>query len=330
LRMIDFPSASDEDASAPPNRSVQPVFMASRTLAGLSAVLSAARSLPEALAALAQELAEADKGAQLAVYELDQQRGVLCRRTSVIDGAAKVTEMNVSLDHLPGPVRKSLLTAKQFTDFGAQSEDYMKLLGFSSPAETGAFLIRGCVLDGELSAVIALYEPKRVFGPRASEKLAPAVDLFLLALEKQCERDARLEATARLEQLTRDLHEEHSRTLGDLERKLAQARAAASGDPSQSDERIAELEEAAEKARVEARATTQRLSAVEEQVASAVGRLEKAHRQLYEQNEALTQQRNLLYRIERMLRDTSGSETAKLIEDLLAVVSTSVPADAQQ
>ncbi len=304
--------------------------MASRTLAGLSAILSAARSLPEALTALAQEAAEADRGALLAVYDHDQQRGALVRRHSIVDGAPKVSELNVALDHFPGPVRKSLLLAKAFAEFGSQSDDYMKLLGFPAATESGVFLVRGCVLDGELSAVIALYEPKRVFGPRVSERLAPAVDLFALALENLCERDARLEATTRLEDLTRRLHDEHSRTVGDLERRLAQARATISGDPSEPNARIAELEAAAEKARVDARATSQRLSAVEEQVASAVGRLEKAHRQLYEQSEALTQQRSLLYRIERMLRDSATADSGKLIEDLLAVVSSSSPrADTQ-
>lgn len=303
--------------------------MASRTLAGLSAVLSAARSLPEALTALVQELAEADRGAQLAIYEHDQARGILCRRTVIADGEAKVSELSVSLDHFPGPVRKALLQAKQFTDLGTQSDEYMKLLGFPSTSESGAFLLRGCTLDGDLAAVVALHEPKRVFGPKISERIAPAVDLFLLALEKFSEREARLEATARLEQLTRQLHDEHARIISDLERKLALAHAASSGDETESDRRIAELEAAAERARVEARATAQRLSAVEEQVESAVGRLEKAHRQLYEQNEALTQQRNLIYRVERMLRDNSPDDTHKLVEDLLAVVSSSPAVEPQ-
>jgi len=297
--------------------------MASRTLAGLSAVLSAARSLPEALTALAQDLAEADRGAQIAVYEHDQPRGVFCRRITIADGAPKISELSVSLDHFPGPVRKALLLSRQFTDLGPQSDDYMKLLGFPPASESGAFLVRGCTLDGDLAAVIALHEPKRVFGPRVSERIAPAVDLFVLAFERICEREARLEAATRLEELTRQLHDEHSRTIADLERKLALARASASGDESEAHRRIAELEAAAEKARVEARATAQRLSAVEEQVESAVGRLEKAHRQLYEQSEAITQQRNLLYRVERMLRDAGGEDSQKLVEDLLAVVSAS-------
>lgn len=303
--------------------------MASRTLAGLSAVLSAARSLPEALTALAQEVAEADRTAHIAVYELDQQRGILCRRTSITDGEAKIAELNVSLDHLPGNVRKALLTSKNFTDLGAQSDDYMKLLGFPPSQDAGAFLVRGCTLDGDLSAVIALYEPKRVFGPRVSERLAPAVDLFVLALERLCEREARIEATTRLEDLTRHLHEEHARAVSDLERRLAQARSLLNGTGNEADARVTQLEAEAEKARADARVTAQRLAAVEEQVASAVGRLERAHRQLYEQNEALTQQRNLLYRVERMLRDAPPEDASRLVEELLAVVSPSAAAEAQ-
>jgi hypothetical protein len=75
---------------------------------------------------------------------------------------------------------------------------------------------------------------------------------------------------------------------------------------------------------------SERLTAVEEQVVSAVGRLERAHRQLYEQSESLTQQRNLLYRLERMLRDGAGSDSSKLLEDILAVVSSSAPAGEAQ
>jgi len=297
--------------------------MASRTLAGLSAILSAARSLPEALLALAQEATEADRSASVALYEHDPQRGVLFRRTAVSDESVRATPLNVALDHLPARVRKTLLEGKAFADCGAQSEDYMKLLGFSAPEESGAFLLRGCALDGELAAIVALYEPKRVFGPRVSERLSAATDLFVLALEKLCERGARLEAVSRLEELTRRIHQEHARAIADLERRLAQARATLSGGGSEADARITQMESAAEKSRMEARATAQRLSAVEEQVASAVGRLEKAHRQLYEQGEALTQQRNLLYRVERMLRDSSDAESGRLVEDLLAVVSSS-------
>jgi hypothetical protein len=304
--------------------------MAPRTLAGLSAQLCAAGSTAEALAALSQEVAEADRAGTVALYECDPHRALLCACISIRDGAPTATPIEVALDYLPAPVRQTLLAGKQFAELGTQTDDYMKLLRFPAVPEGGAFLLRGCGIDGELLSVLALYEPKRVFGGRLSERIGAATDLFVLAVNRLREREARLEAAARLEQLTKILHDEHSRVISDLERQLQQARAAASGDESEMEKRIGDLQRAAELARLEARTTARRLSAVEEQVTSAAGRLEKAHRQLHDQSEAMRHQRNLLYRIERMLRDAAGSESSQLVEELLAVVSpTSAPLDTQ-
>ena len=303
--------------------------MAPRTLAGLSAALCAAQSVADALVALSREVVETDRAATVALYELDQRRAVLCRRILVIDCAAKIDALEISLDHLPARVRRAIQNSREFVELGSQSDDYMKLLEFPVPADGGAFLLRGFTMDGELAAVLVLYEPKRVFGTRLSERIAASADLFALAVERLAERDARREATTRLEQLTRRLHEEHQRAIGDLERRLQQARAAASGGGIAPDARIADLQRAADTARVEARAAAQQLSAVEEQVTSAAGRLERAHRELYEQSETIRQQRNLLYRVERMLRDAAGADTETVIQDLLAVVSPSAPLERQ-
>jgi hypothetical protein len=304
--------------------------MAPRTLAGLSAALCSAESTADALAALSQEVTEADRAGSVALYECDPHRGVLCSCVSIRDGAVTSIPIEVALDYIPAPVRQTLLAGKQFAELGTQTDDYMKLLHFPSVPEGGAFFLRGCGIDGELLSVLALYEPKRVFGARLSERIASAADLFVLAVNRLREREARLEAATRLEQLTKILHAEHSRVISDLEHQLQQARAAASGDESETEKRIGELQRAAEAARLEARTTTRRLSAVEEQVTSAAGRLEKAHRQLHDQSEAIRHQRNLLYRIERMLRDASGSESTQLVQELLAVVSpTSASLDSQ-
>lgn len=304
--------------------------MAPRSLAGLSAALCAAQSVADALTALSDAVAESDRGGSVALYDCDPHRGTLCRYTLVRDGKLTVASLDVSLDYLPSQVRQTLQAGQQFADIGAQAEDYMKLLHFPPATEGGSFLLRGCGIDGELIAVLALHEPKRVFGGRLSEKLTSAVDLFSVAVTGLREREARREAAKRLEELTRELHEEHARVIADLERKLQHALAAASGDLTETDQRIADLQHAAELARLEARANAQRLSAVEEQVTSAAGRLEKAHRQLHDQSEAIRHQRDLLYRIERMLRDSAAEDSRQLIEELLAVVSsTSTPLDSQ-
>jgi hypothetical protein len=126
----------------------------------------------------------------------------------------------------------------------------------------------------------------------------------------------------RLEELTRALNEEHARTVDDLQRKLADAQAALSGTARGDTERVKQLKRAVEVAAVEARATAQRLSAVEEQVRVAVTTLEKAHVQLHVQGEALEQQGNLIYRVERMLREAvAGENSRKVIEDVLEIVT---------
>src|SRR6266536_2247832 len=145
--------------------------MAPRTLASLSAALCSAQTIADALTALSQAVAESDRGASVALYDCDPQRALLCRCTLVRDGAVTVTSLDVSLDYLPSQVRQTLQSGAQFADMGAQAEDYMKLLQFPRSAEGGAFLLRGCGIDGELMAVLALHEPKRVFGGRLSEKL---------------------------------------------------------------------------------------------------------------------------------------------------------------
>jgi hypothetical protein len=234
----------------------------------------------------------------------------------------RTAQLEIALDHLPTAIRKTISAGKQFADLGSESGDYQKLLGAGGSPEAGVLLLRGLLVDGELAGVLALSEPKTRFGHRLSEKAAPAVDLFALAFARLAERRAREEAVRMLEELTRALNDEHSRAVGELQRKLSEAQAAVAGKGTGDSIRVTQLKRAIEVAAVEARATAQRLSAVEEQVRVAVTKLEKAHVQLHAQGEALQNQSNIIYRVEQTLREAmAGQDSRKVIEEVLQLVT---------
>ena len=87
--------------------------------------------------------------------------------------------------------------------------------------------VRGIPLDGHLEAVIALYEPRRIFGTRVVERFGPYVALFELAFARFSEREARQEAVRTLEDVTQRVHGEYVKRLSELDQELAQVRGAA-------------------------------------------------------------------------------------------------------
>lgn len=296
--------------------------MAPRTLAGLSTVLASAGNVSEALNALAQDIAEHDRNGNVVLFIYDARRDLLSERLMPANEGLRTAQLEIALDHLPTAVRRTISAGKQFADLGAESGDYQKLLGVNPSPEAGVLLLRGLLVDGELGAVVALSEPKTRFGHRLSEKVAPAVDLFALAFARLAERRAREEAVRTLEELTKALNDEHSRSVQDLQRKLAEAQAALNGKGSGDSIRVSQLKRAIEVAAVEARATAERLSAVEEQVRVAVTKLEKAHVQLHAQGEALQTQSNIIYRVEQALREaTAGQDSRKVLEEVLQIVT---------
>jgi len=296
--------------------------MPPRTLAGLSTVLASAGNVSEALNALSQDIAEHDRNGSVALFIFDARRDLLAERLMPAHEGMRTAQLEIALDHLPSAIRRTTSAGRQFADLGAESGDYQKLLGVGASPEAGVLLLRGLLVDGELSGVLALSEPKVRFGHRLSEKIAPAVDLFALAYARLAERRAREEAVRTLEELTRSLNEEHSRAVQQLQRKLSEAQAALNGKGTGDSIRVTQLKRAIEVAAVEARATAQRLSAVEEQVRVAVTKLEKAHIQLHAQGEALQMQSNLIYRVEQALREaTTGQDSRKVLEEVLQIVA---------
>jgi hypothetical protein len=296
--------------------------MAPRTLAALSTVLSSVGNTAEALNVLAQDISEHDRNGHVVLFIYDAKRELLSERLIPAHEGLRTAQIEIALDHLPTSVRRILLAGRQFADLAGESGDYQKLLGVGANPEAGVLLLRGLLVDGELSGVLALSEPKTRFGHRLSEKVVPAVDLFGLAFARLAERRAREEAVRALEDLTRSLNDEHARAVAELQHKLSEAQAALNGKGAGDTIRVTQLKRAIEVAAVEARATAQRLSAVEEQVRVAVTKLEKAHVQLHAQGEALQTQSNIIYRVEQTLREAmSGQDSRKVIEEVLQIVA---------
>lgn len=296
--------------------------MAPRTLAALSTVLSSVGNTAEALNALAQDIAEHDRNGHIVLFIYDAKRELLSERLMPAHEGMRTAQIEIALDHLPTAVRRTLTAGRQFADLAGESGDYQKLLGVGATPEAGVLLLRGLLVDGELSGVLALSEPKTRFGHRLSEKVVPAIDLFGLAFARLAERRAREEAVRALEDLTRSLNDEHARAVAALQNKLTEAQAALNGKGGGDTIRVTQLKRAIEVAAVEARATAQRLSAVEEQVRVAVTKLEKAHVQLHAQGEALQTQSNIIYRVEQTLREAmAGQDSRKVIEEVLQIVT---------
>ena len=298
--------------------------MAPRTLANLANVLSTARDADAALTLLHHEAMDIERSAQLALYICDSRRQLVIERLSPSGDTVARTPLTVSIDHLPAPIRRALNFGGALADFGAESDDYMKLLGVNPQQQGGILSVRGLTLDGELAGFIALYEPRRRFGPRLSERISPALDLFALAFERMAEHEARFEAVRTLEELTRNIHSEYNRAMKQLKAELEDLRSESASPGEREAARIAELERMLSQATGELQRRAERLQAVEDQVSQAVGRLQQAHVELHSQTELARSQANTIYQIQRLLESSDDSNPSLALEKIRAALSSLV------
>lgn len=291
--------------------------MSSRGLPGFANYLASASDISEALAALYDEAADVDRGAVVALFRIDPRRDLLVERFLAAGNGAERSEIAISFDHLPAQVRKRVASSAGFVDFTEQSGDFMKLLGIPA-GEGGSLSMRGLSLDNEMCGVLAVVEPKRRFGGRVLDKLAPAADLFALAYARLQEHDARLEAVRTLEEITRSIHSEYERTVALLEQRLHAAQdSSLDGRPSENS-RVRELERALQLALGESRAATQKMTAVDQQVAAAVSKLERAHMELHQQTGIARRHSELIHSVRQRLEGALDSPALyAAIEDLL-------------
>ena len=293
--------------------------MAPRTLASLAHALSVAPDLNAALVALGEGLVEVDRGAQLALLLYDGRRDMLSERLVPVGGSVTRTSLQTTFDHLPSPVRASVCAGAQFVDLADRSAEYARLLAFAPTADGGLLALRGLLFEGGLSAVLALYEPRKIFGTRASERFTPAVSLFDLGFARFAERDARVEAVRTLEDVTQRVHGEYVRKLAELEGQLASARGPAGPAPAVAAAVKEERESAS--AAEEIRRASSRTQMLEQQISAAVAQLEQAHVELHRRHEQLRQYSRTLYLIDRVLTlDTTAQDPRLLVDGMLRLV----------
>ncbi|HEX7939530.1 MAG TPA: GAF domain-containing protein [Gemmatimonadaceae bacterium] len=293
--------------------------MPPRTLASLAQSLSVATDVEGALKALADSLAELDRFAQLAWVRFDARRALMRERLIATPKSVERVTLDTTLDHLPGRERGAITAGGQLVDFGDASDENARLFSLNVTSDGGLLTVRGLRFDGALSSLLVLYEPKKIFGTRTSERFAPAAALFELAHSRFLEREAREEAVAALEGFTQRLHGDYEKKLTTLEEKLIQVTGehATGASPA----RIVELERELAAALEEARRNKKKVDAVEATVGSAVEQLEKAHVELHRRSEQLRERTRTLYLIDRVLTlDNAADDPRQLADGLLALV----------
>jgi putative methionine-R-sulfoxide reductase with GAF domain len=292
--------------------------MPPRTLATLAHALSVAPDLDATLLALADALTEVDRFAQLALVRFDARRGMLVDRLMPNGDVVTRQRLDTTYDHLPTRERIAVAAGGSFIDFGDQSDEFAPLFQLARLADVGWLSLRGIRFDGQLAAVLVLYETRKFFGTRSSERLAPSAALFDLAYIRFAEREARQEAVRTLEDVTQRVHADYERKLALLEQKLFQA---AGAQPAADPERIVALEREIAKAMEDARRASKRANAVEAQVGAAVEQLEMAHIELHRRSEALRQKSRTLYLIDRVLSlDALTDDPREMVKGLLTLV----------
>jgi putative methionine-R-sulfoxide reductase with GAF domain len=291
--------------------------MPPRTLATLAHALSVAPDVQSALLALSDALSEVDRFAQIALVRFDARRSMLVDRLVPAGDTVTCDRLETTFDHLPTRERIAVTAGGTFVDFGDQSDEFAVLFGFTKFSDVGWLSLRGLRFDGQLAAVLVLYETRKFFGARSSERIAPSCALFELSFVRFLEREAREEAVRTLEDVTQRVHAEYERRLATLQEKLTQAAVAPGADP----ERLLVLEREAAKALEDARRAGRRAEAVEGQVTAAVEQLEKAHIELHRRSETLRQKTRTLYLIDRVLTlDATTDDPREMVNGLLTLV----------
>ncbi len=293
--------------------------MTPRSLESLAHALGAANTLDAALVALGECVADLDRGAGVAYFRADSRRGLLVERREPAAGGVVAAAMEFAIDQFPKVVVQAIQAGGRLADVGDEAPTFARMLGVALDVTGGRLALRGIRVDGDLVGVVALREPPRVFGVSASERAGPLIALFDVAVQRFVERDARLEATRAVEEITQRLHAEYVGRLEAMEAQLREARAATPANGHAADP--LQAERAAAKQAEEQRRAARRLAALEHQLTASIGQLEQAHVELHRRSESLRQRTRTLYLIDRLL--TLAAQTAspeRLADGLLALV----------
>lgn len=292
--------------------------MSEQTLVSLSHALAAATDLDAAYVALVEGLADLDRSAVVAYLTTDAREGRITACHLMDRSALERFPLDVALRQFATDVVQRVSAGGTFADVGDESDTFARMLRLPALGETGALSLRGIRVDGELSALLALYETRAVFGPPLVERFAPLAALFELAYGRFAEREARAEAVRTLEDVTQRVHGEYVARLTRLEHQLTQARDAVH---QQGAEETLQHEREVAHAAEDARRSASRFRALEHQVTAAVGQLEQAHIELHRRSETLRQRTRTIYLLDRVLAMAAEQvDPRRLAEGLLALV----------
>ena len=301
--------------------------MPPRTLASLAHALSASPSLDAALVALGEALEDIDRSARVTLLRYQPRKKML--RDALMPnarGGVDKRSVGTAIDHIPPKYRSEIVHGGRFADFGDESEQYARLLGLTDSPDGGMLALRGLTADGALAAVLALYEPRRIFGARVMERFAPAAALFDLAFSRFAEQEARQEAVRTLESVTERVHADYLEKLHALETQIhqieqqRQAMLTPTAQPVLPEQLLA-LEQQAAKSREQARRATHRAKMLEQQAAAAIEQLERAHIELHRRSDTARQKTRSLYLVERVLAlDASINDPRKLADGMVALL----------
>ena len=68
------------------------------------------------------------------------------------------------IDHIPNRERVGVTSGGQFIDFNDSVAEFARLFGLRSFDEVGWLSARGIRFEGQLSAILVLYETRKIFG----------------------------------------------------------------------------------------------------------------------------------------------------------------------
>src|SRR5260221_1821108 len=176
--------------------------MPPRTLATLAHALSVAPDLDASVLALAEALTEFDRIAQVVLLRYDARRDMIVDRFAPRADVVTCQRLDTTFDHLPARERTAISAGGSFVEFGDHSDEVAPLFALKKLEDVGWLSLRGIRFEGQLMGILVLYEPRKFFGTRSSERLAPSAGAFWLPLSRLPAREGREEASRKLEGIT--------------------------------------------------------------------------------------------------------------------------------
>ena len=289
-----------------------------RTLPSFAYALGAASGIDEALIFLADALGESDRETALVYLRVDPRTGLVRERLTVQDGRIDRLALETAVEQLPDSVLRGVQEGGNFMEVTDQPGAYARALKVPEPEAGGSLLLRGVRAERQLVAILAVVEPKRVFGTKVTERLGPLVSLFELAHARFTERDAREEAVRTLEAVTQRIHAEHEQRLSELEQRMLRQTSELQAESASA--KVGREREEARRAE-DARRAARQLAVLEDQLTASIGQLEQAHIELHRRSEVLRQRTRTLYLLDRVLTIAATSSSPRsLVDSLLALL----------